>query len=228
MTIGSLSAFAAPPVLRLPAAMLYMKLDLNGMTMPPAHDRLLWQQMSMNLGGIITRIEPMPKNRLMGHMDDIDGAGAAILNARTLAKQAGYDFIIVYGVLPEASEEEITEAGKPRRIKDRSIIAGVRRRLTFWEHHNDIANYEPPTNDQIHKQLSRTSSLVGEAHLLDVRGGPPLASAWAEAEKLSLVQKYTSKDKRELMIIEELVLGIQREIYQLSYQNLGKQKSLAD
>jgi hypothetical protein len=215
-------------ILDLPASILYVKIDETGARVPGEYDRQAWSQFAMNLGGLIERIEPYRANQLIPDMPFPNGAGAAVMAARQAGHHAGYDYIIVYGSLPDADISLFENQGLEHAKQRKKLLPTLRQRLTFWTHDDDIDTYELVTPEQNAKRLRGNSSLVGEAHLLSVNGGPPLASAWASADKREIWKKPFSSDKRDQEITSDLVSGIQNQIYQLSYRNFSTSASIAD
>lgn len=208
------------PLLKLPASIVFLKMDEDGAVPPSEQDRIMWSQFRMNLGALISRIEPIPHNNLLpgGELATGEGKGSAIMSARMAAQRQGYDYLIVYGVVPEAGKTK--QRLKKTRNPAVAFSRHVRSKLPFWD-------WDYTTEEYIETRPSHLD-LMGEVHLLDLDGGAPVASAWAEIPKRSKWQKLTSKDKREEVVVQNLAVGIERKIQELSHQNFKHQKSISE
>ncbi|MFC7291660.1 hypothetical protein [Hirschia litorea] len=207
------------PLLKLPASLVFLRLDENGAVAPSSLERRMWSQFTMNLGALVSRMEPIPHNNLIpgGQLETDLGLGSTILNARLAAQSQGYNYLVVYGVVPK--NEGIKYKQKKKVVPSTSFIQNMRHKLAFWDwEYTDTPYIE---NRESHMDL------MGEVHLLDLNGGAPLASAWAELPKRGLLTRWTSKDMRDEEIVQILVDGMQRKIQDLSMQNFEDQRSIS-
>lgn len=219
--LSSPIAFARTrPLLNLPASVVFLRMNEDGALPPTPHDREMWSQFSMNLGALISRIEPIPHNNLLpgGELETGSGKGSAILSARMSAQSQGYDYLIVYGVV---SRSESVQYKTKRTLNPVSKFSRTfRSKLPLW--------HWETTEEPYTETRANHLDMVGEAHLLDLNGGAPVASSWAELPKRSRLEKLTTKDTRVTDIIQSLADDLQRKIQDLSIQNFRDQRSISE
>lgn len=218
--LSALPAFArSKPLLKLPASIVFLRMDENGAVAPAQEDHTIWSQFSMNLGALISRIEPIPDNKLLpgGQLETGNGQGSAILSARMAAQNQGYDYLIVYGVVSRG--EGIQYRKNKSKSPIRSFSRNIASKLPFWDWKYTTEAYEEKRPSHL--------DMLGEAHFLDLKGGAPLASSWAEIPKRSRLEKLTSKDLRDVEIVQLLADGMQRKVQDLSLQNFHDQRTIS-
>lgn len=70
--------------------------------------------------------------------------------------------------------------------------------------------------------------IAGEAHLLDIAGGAPVESVFADARRRSLLGALAGKPKGATRTLDELALGMELRLQQAAADALAKQHSIAD
>ncbi len=203
------TAFAlAPPMLRLPASFLYVRVDKFGEAGIGQVDHQAWRMFASRLGGLVTRIEPIaPTKLLMSHAPEFDGGGAAVLSARTIGAQAGYDYIIIYGhtnaseIQPEKSVVDAEPNAYARQTRSKSGVKWIMSKFSK-------------------DKPKPTKTIFGEAHLFDVRGGgSPLASSWVEADNRPSWGILREKTQARKDIVTELALDMEQQVQLLARRN---------
>jgi hypothetical protein len=115
-------AFAASPV-RLPLRVLYARVEDGGFARLTHKETLAWSQFSLRLGGLVSRLEPMPAmSRLLPGPSPADTGAACVLMARKAAADLGLDGAILYA----------TDPLKPRK-PHKSVLHNLRP-STWFDH----------------------------------------------------------------------------------------------
>ncbi len=207
------------PLLKLPASVVFLRMNEDGAVIPDELDRRIWSQFSLNLGALISRIEPIPHNNLLpgGALETGAGQGSAILSARLAAQNQGYDYLLVYGVVSKS--EGVKYRTKKTANPALKLSRHIKSKLPFWD-------WDYAQESYVETRASHLD-IMGEAHLLDLKGGAPLASTWAERPKRNTLARWTSKDTRDDEIVLNLADAMQRKIQELSMQNFESQKSIS-
>ena len=200
----SLAAAIAPgalasPALRFPMRVACMRVGPSSF-LPIRHDEQAhWSQLQLRLGGLVERMTPVQPSDMLGqNLAVIDGGANCAMVARQAAARWDFSHVILYA----------THDGQRPRQSDGA-----------WWNDVFIAMSGPFTKD---------GRAMGEAHLLDVDGGPPLASATADArprDPLNLFDGGRTPERGALAALtQRLELGVQT-LARSAYQN---QRSIAD
>lgn len=200
----SLAALVAPvalasPGLRVPMRVACMRVGPARFLPIRQDEQAHWLQLQLRLGGLVERMTPVQPSDMLGqNLNAVEGGPNCALVARQAAARWGFSHVILYA----------THDGQRPRQSDGA----------WW---NDLftAMSGPFTKD---------GRAIGEAHLLDVDGGPPLASATAQArprDPLNLFDGGRNPEREALAALtQRLELGVQ-DLARSAYQN---QRSIAD
>jgi hypothetical protein len=200
----SLAAVLAPgalaaPGLRFPMRIACVRVGPNSF-LPIRHDeQTYWAQMGLRLGGLVERMTPIqPADMLGQNLAVVEGGPNCAMVARQAASRGGFSHVVLYA----------THDGQRSNQSDGS----------WW---ND-------TFSTLTGPFVKNGRAGGEAHLLDVEGGSPLASAMADAEPrnpLNLFDGGRNPEREALAALaEQLELGLQ-DLALPAYRNL---RSIAD
>jgi hypothetical protein len=192
-------AALAAPGLRFPMRVACLRIGPSSF-LPIRHDeQAYWSQMQLRVGGLVERMTPIQPSDMLGdNLPVIEGGASCAMVARQAASRWGFSHVILYA----------THDGQQPYKSDGA----------WW---NDL--FAALTGPFI-----KDGRAVGEAHLLDVDGGPPLASATADADPrnpLNLFDGGRNPERETLAALtQQLELGLQ-DLARPAYQNL---RSIAD
>ena len=198
-------------------------------------DRDAWQGMARRLGGVVGELRFIYPSRVVadGLPTYSEGASAA-LAARIEAQRKGFDYLLVYAVLPEDYEPGQNEAPTPEDDRwarmqlpqeETSKVAQIRHgaaksmRWVFSEIAR-VGEHALPT--------SPPDMVLGEAHLIDVRSGQTIASSWAETEENRNMGVFREKADPEAEILDQLSLDMTVRMQTLAAEAYGRHRSIAD
>lgn len=217
--ITPLTAMAQGPALRLPAAIAYGRFDASGRADMTGHERQAWEQVARRIGPAVSRMEPFQSSGFLPmQAPELDGGAAAALAARSMAARSGYDYVLLYALIqpekPVASEPEHKKGlrGAPQRIGKK----------VKWVFH------KVAPGPAINTDKTPSGPVRGEAHLLDVSGGNPIVSSWAEAPVNTSWGVFRDKVDPETVILEKLTSDMERRLQQLMRRAYAMGRSIAD
>ena len=220
-------AFAAPSpeILKLPTSIAYMRFDQNGVVRMKPDDRGTWELMARHLGGLVERMEPFEYSAILPMPAPItDGGASAALHARNMASQAGYDYILIFAIMPPEKEEtELTP--KSAEIEDeRQRRLGPRARA-FQRVKWVFSGVSKPPSFIVPE---KTGDVVGEAHLIAAQTGAVIASSWSSIPENKSRGIFREKYDAEDHVLQALSADMERRIQDLARLNYHNGRSLAD
>lgn len=158
-----------------------------------------WRQMALRLGGLVDTLTPLqPTNMLGGGLPKIEGVASCALVARQMAMSAGFAQVILY-----------------------ATTDGQRRRETY-------DNWFAQTFDALIAGLSKDGRATGEAHLLDVGGGMPLASAMADAKPRDPLNLFDGGRNPEREALTRLIQQMELRLQDMARGAYETSRSIAD
>lgn len=191
-------AFAAPG-LRFPMRIACLRVGPSGF-LPIRHDeQQYWSQMRTRLGGLIDRLSPIqPTDMLGSNLMQVEGGPSCAMVARQMASRWGFGHVILYA----------THDGQNVYASDGA----------WW---NDLFA-------TMADALDKDGRAIGEAHLLDVEGGPSIASASADAPPRDPLNLFDGGRNPERETLDKLVQGLEQELQGLARSAYDSQRSIAD
>jgi len=202
--LAGAGALVAPQALAAPAVSFPMRIACvrvspEGFLQIRSDEQDTWQAMAVRLGGLIETLMPLqPTNMLGGGLPKVDGAASCALVARQMATAAGYSQVILY-----------------------STMDGQKKRETY-------DNWFAQTFHDLLAQVGKDDRAVGEAHLLDVSGGMPLASAMADAKPRDPLNLFDGGRNPEREVLLKLVQQMERRLQDMARNAYENQRSIAD
>lgn len=191
-------AFAAPG-LRFPMRIACMRVGPAGFLQIRHDEQQYWSQMRTRLGGLIDRLSPIqPTDMLGSNLMQVEGGPNCAMVARQMASRWGFGHVILYA----------THDGQNVYTSDGA----------WW---NDLFA-------TMADALDKDGRAIGEAHLLDVEGGPPIASASADAAPRDPLNLFDGGRNPERETLDKLVQGLEQELQGLARSAYDSQRSIAD
>jgi len=192
------AAFAAP-LLAFPLRLGYARVGPEGFIHLRSTEQQAWTKLQMRIGGLIESIEPIqPSNMLGAKMPDVDGGASCALVARQMAANAGFSHVILYA----------TQDGRK-----------------IYEHQD---NWFANAFASFRSEYLKYDRATGEAHLLDVLGGPAIASVAADAAPRNPLNLFDNHRNPEGETLASLTQSLERRIQDFARAGYEAQRSIAD
>ena len=192
------AAFAAPALV-FPLRLGYARIDHEGFVHLRSKEQEAWTMLQTRIGGLIETIEPIqPVNMLGAGAPDVDGGASCALVARQIASNAGFSHVILYA----------TQDGRRTYELGKNWFSRA-----FASFRSEYLKYERAT---------------GEAHLLDVSGGPAIASVSADAAPRNPFNLFDNHRNPEGETLASLTQSLERRIQDFARAGYEAQRSIAD
>lgn len=192
------AAMAQTPI-QWPLRLAYARISPTGFVHIRSDEQSAWAAMQMRLGGLIGAIQPIqPSDMIGGGMPEVRGGPNCAMAARQMAARAGFNHVILYA----------TQDGQHRYESDGNWFAQMFASLQADLDKDDRAN--------------------GEAHLLDVSGGMPLATVTADAKPRDALNLFDGGRNPERETLAGLTQGIERRLQDMARLAYDAQRSIAD
>lgn len=189
----------AAPAMSYPMRIAYARVSPQGFTHIRSDEQQYWTRMAMRLGGLIDVVAPMqPSDMLGGGLPQVSEGASCAMAARRMAANAGYGHVILY-----------------------ATHDGQRVQQTY-------DNWFSETFVRMTENLSKDGRATGEAHLLDVAGGMPLASAHADAAPRDLFNVFDGGRNPERETLTGLVSAMEQQLQSMARMAYESQRSIAD
>lgn len=189
----------AAPRLAYPMGLLYARIGPEGFQRINTEEQELWSTMSIHLGGLISRIEPIQRySMLTNDPPAISSENSSILIARQLAAEAGLDHILLY-----------------------SSHDGSRSYTTY-------TNWAAKAYAGIRSSLSAHDDAIAEAHILKTAGGPPIVSRSLDAPPRARFNPFDLRRNPEQQVMSRLAQSIEASIQTDARIALAAQTSIGD
>jgi hypothetical protein len=191
-------AFAAPGI-KFPLRIACMRVGPAGFLQIRHDEQQYWSQMRTRLGGLIERLAPIQPGDMLGsNLTQVEGGPSCAMVARQAAARWGFGHVILYA----------THDGQNVYTTDGA----------WW---NDLFATMADTFD-------KDGRAVGEVHLLDVEGGPSIASASADAPPRDPLNLFDGGRNPERETLDLLVQGLEQGLRDLARSAYDSQRSIAD
>ena len=183
---------------RFPLHLAYARMGKDGFLAIHLEEQTAWSALQTRLGGLIDQIEPIQPTGLLGaQAPELDGGASCALAARKLAADRGCSHVILYA----------TADGKRLYKHGGSWLA-----RGFSTLHSNIGPHD---------------RAGGEAYLLDVAGGAPLASATADAHQKEFLDPFDLGRQPERETLVALTRTIETQIQRMASAGLAANQSIA-
>ena len=200
--LGSLvlaPAALAAPYMRWPLRLAYVRVSPNGFVHIRSDEQQAWTQLQTRLGGLIETIQPMQPDDMFGaKAPQVEGGASCAMVARQMASAAGFDQVILYA----------TNDGQRTYKSDGSWFSDLFATLQA--------------------DLDKDGRAIGEAHLLDVGGGPALITVSADAKPRDPLNLFDGGRNPERETLTSLTQGIERRLQDLARAAYENERSIGD
>lgn len=184
---------------RFPLRIGYARIAPAGFIAIRADEQTYWSGLQARLGGLVEAIEPIQPSDIMGgKAPEVDGGASCAMAARQMAASAGLGHVILYA----------TQDGQRAYKHGGSWVARAFASLK--------------------SDLDTDSRATGEAHLLDVAGGPAVASVSADVPPRSPLNLFDNNRNPERETLSLLTVGIERRLQRLARPQYEAERSIAD
>lgn len=192
------TAFAAPGV-SFPMRIAIVRVSPGGFVQIRSDEQAPWTAMATRLSGIVAMAAPLqPGGLLGGGLPKIAGNASCALVARQAAADAGFRQLILY-----ATDD------------------GQRSRATY-------DNWFAETFSAMTAGFAKDARACGEALVLDVGGGPALASVTADAAPRDPLNLFDGGRNPERDVLSRLVSGVEQQLTAMARDAYDSQRSIAD
>ena len=191
-------AFAAPG-LRFPMRIACMRVGNAGFLQIRHDEQTYWSQMQLRLGGLVERLTPIQPSDMMGaNLVHVEGGPNCAMVARQAAARWGFSHVVLYA----------THDGQ--------------------NHYASDGNWWSDLFATMQAEFDKDGRATGEAHLLDVEGGPALASASADAAPRDPLNLLDGGRNPERETLARLTHGLELELQAIARRAYDSQRSIAD
>lgn len=191
-------AFAGPGM-RIPMRIACMRVGPTGFLSIRHDEQGYWSKLQMQLGGLVERMTPVqPADMLGQNLPVVEGGAGCAMVARQAAARWGFSHVILYA----------THDGQ----------APQRQSGPWWD--DLFAAMSSP--------FVKDGRAIGEAHLLDIDGGPPVVSASAEAPPRDPLNLFDGGRNPERETLAKLADSLGRSLQELARSAYENQRSIAD
>ena len=192
-------AAMAQTSVRWPLRLAYARVRPAGFVTIRGDEQSAWAAMQTRLGGLIGAIQPIQPSDMMGvSLPKIEGAASCAMVARQMASAAGFNHVILYA----------TNDGQRIYTSD--------------------GNWFSDMFASLQSDLDKDDRATGEAHLLDVAGGMPLATVTADAKPRDPLNMFDGGRNPERETLASLTQGIERRLQDMASLAYEAQRSIAD
>ncbi len=182
-----------------PLRLAYARVSPGGFIHIRADEQQAWTNLQTRLGGLIETIQPIQPSSMMGnHTPQVEGAANCALVARQMASAAGFNQVILYA----------THDGQKTYKSDGGWFSDV------------FANLQA--------DLDKDGRATGEAHLLDIGGGMPLASVTADAKPRDPLNLFDGGRNPERETLASLTQSMERRLQDMARVAYENSRSIAD
>lgn len=198
--LGALAPAAfAGPLMRWPMRLAYMRVSPTGFVHIRGDEQQAWTQLQTRLGGLIETIQPIQPDDMLGQRaPQVEDGASCAMVARQMASAQGFESVILYA----------TNDGQKSYKSDGSWFSDLFASLAA--------------------DLDKDNRAMGEAHLLDVGGGPALITVSADAKPRDPLNLWDGSRNPERETLNGLTQGIERRLQDMARVAYESQRSIGD
>lgn len=185
--------------LQWPMRLAYARVNPNGFVPIRGDEQVYWSAMQTRLGGLVDVLQPIQPRDMLGlETPPVEGAESYTIAARQLAAAAGFNHVILY----------TTNDGQRVYPSDGSWFQD-----TFASLRADV---------------DKDDRASGEAILLDISGGMPLATVTADAKPRDPLNLFDGGRNPERETLAQLTANLERRLQDMARIAFEQQRSIAD
>lgn len=189
----------AQQLMQWPMRLAYARVSPDGFVHIRSDEQVYWTAMQTRLGALVEAIQPIqPRDMLGRSAPQTDGAASAATAARQMAAAAGFNHVILY----------TTDDGQRAYKSDGTWLQDA------------FAN--------LRSDIGRGGRATGEAVLLDISGGMPLASVTADAKPRDPLNLFDNGRNPERETLAQLTANLERRIQDMSRLAFDNQRTFGD
>ena len=202
--VGALAGVAlaspalAAPTLIFPLRLGYVRIGPQGLVHLRSDEQRYWNELQTRSGGLIEILEPIQPADMLTPPRSEADAEATVSIARQLASSRGLAHVVLYA----------THDGRP--AFDRN------------------GNWIERAFGSLRSEYGKYGRAAGEAHLLDVAGGPALVSVSADAPPRNPFNFFDNHRNPERETLAALIATLERRLQSLAHPAYDAQQSIAD
>ena len=189
----------AQQLMQWPMRLAYARMSPNGFVQIRSDEQTYWTAMQTRLGGLVEAMQPIqPRDMQDVSAPQADGAAGFAQAARQMAAAAGFNHVILYA----------TNDGQRVYPSDGSWFQDM------------FAN--------MRADIGKGSRASGEAVLLDISGGMPLATVTADAKPRDPLNLFDGGRNPERETLAQLTANLERRLQDMSRLAFDAQRSIGD
>jgi hypothetical protein len=190
---------ASASEMRFPLRLAYARLGKGGFIAIPLQDQKAWSALQTRLGGLVADIQPIQPGGLLGlAAPESDGGAACAEAARKMAATRGFSHLILYATV---------DGRRP---------------------HDYGGNWLARSLATLQSNIGAHDRAAGEAYLLDVSSGLPLASATADARQKEFLDPFDDARQPERETLAALTRTLETQVQRMAAAGLIAEASIAD
>jgi hypothetical protein len=195
---GVTPAAFAAPGFGFPLRMAYARVGPDGFVQLRADEQRYWSELQTRIGGLIETLEPIQPANMLGAGPEVSDTASCAMVARQVAFRAGLTHVVLYA----------TQDGRRTYKYNEAWLSE-----TFARFRSEYLKY---------------GRAVGEAHVLDVSGGPPIVSVTADAAPRNPLDPFDNHRNPERETLAGLTAALERRLQNLARVDYAAQASIAD
>jgi hypothetical protein len=195
---GVTPAAFAAPGFGFPLRVAYARVGPDGFVQLRVDEQRYWNELQIRMGGLIETLEPIQPGNMLDAGPEVSDTASCAMVARQIAFRAGLTHVLLYA----------TQDGRRSHKYNEDWLSE-----TFASFRSEYMKY---------------GRAVGEAHILDVGGGPPIVSVTADAPPRNPFDPFDNHRNPERETLAGLTAALERRLQHLSRTDFSAQASIAD
>lgn len=188
----------AAPGFGFPLRVAYARVGPDGFVQLHAEEQRYWSELQTRVGGLIETLEPIQPANMLDAGPEVSDTASCAMVARQIAFRAGLTHVILYA----------TQDGRRTYKYNEAWLSE-----TFARFRSEYLKYD---------------RAFGEAHVLDVGGGPPVCSVTADASPRNPLDPFDNNRNPERETLAGLTAALERRLQNLARVDYAAQASIAD
>lgn len=189
----------AQALMQWPMRLAYARVSPAGFVQIRGDEQSYWTAMQARLGGLIEAVQPLQPHDMLGVSTvQTDPAANSVAAARQLAATAGFNHVVLYA----------TNDGQ--------------------RYYKSDGSWFQDTFASLRADIDKDDRASGEALLLDISGGMPLATVTADAKPRDPLNLFDGGRNPERETLAQLTANLERRLQDMCRLAFEAQRSIAD